>query len=548
MTRKDAIKLIGLSTIGFCCKKNNMPNPIINKVVSLAGNTGGAASYNSATESLLAAMSVQPSSSFKSILDTAIVALKSDGTFDSHDFFNVLGMQDEQSSTLNWINPSANVGTKIAPYQHTPYWGIVRNGGVGNGYRNTNFNPATHCVQATKDSSCFWIFFNYTKKYNGVSQFNGAQDDTVSPTRNAMIRSQIISAGTTYVTTWLNEPVGVLDVDSSNGLGLLLVETEDTTHNKDWLNDVLLATNSATRADLINRSLFMLGINYNGSYYTSPNESQIYATGFSKKLTTGQKTNLFNSLNTFRRANLLGTSNLSIDTNKCLIIGEMGESTGTKIFDNLDAEVNASMPNVYNWISSGYEQFIPATQANYAHDGSGTFSIAATMNYKLSTTYGRKVRYLNKCVGGTTIYNGDDNWYLGKTKYNAFVVQMLAAIAAATETTKDVCVIIRLGINDSFDSTRAAAFQADLIATIAQLRTDLSRPTLKIFLNRLSANLDGAYKSTINTAIDYIIANDTNVHGYNTDDYVYQTDLHHQINSSAMDAGYRDADLIISKI
>lgn len=510
-----------------------------------AGSFG--AVYDPATKAIYNAISTPPGVAFESVLNTAIITLKSNSAFSALDWLNVVGMPDQQASTLNWIDPTKYVATDVAPLVFSPYWGLARNGGVGNGYRNSNFNPKANAVQASQNAACFWVYTNYQKAYTGTSHYYGAQND-ITTANQAFMRSQFLISGVQNVSGWLNMSNNATNFpDSSNGIGILMVEKVNSTTVKIYFNNTLLGTQTITSTDLVNLKLFLLGLNYDGSYFTSPQEDQVYAAGFGNLLTSQQKTDLLSALSTFRQQNLLTTATKTIDTNKVTTIFRIGESTGTPIFINSSSWLGLNtIANVFNWNSSHvFENYIIGSQDDYAHTGSGNFTIDASNVYKLSTTYGRKVRNINQCVGGTTVYPPDNQWNIGGADYNVFIAQALLMLAATPEPTNNIICCFTIGANDAADATKAAGFQTNCQNTINGIRTALSLPNLKFILNRLSSNLNEPFASTVNAGIDAIVAADpTRIFSRNLDTMCYRTDLHHPIDACAEMYGYLEADII----
>ena len=107
--------------------------------------TGG--SQQDETETLLAAMSSQPSSEQAGEIDTLIAALKTAGVWSKLDRFFMFHSHHSQAATLDWKDPTRNITLVNSPTygNYSGYTPAL----TGTKYISTNFNPSSSGVQFT---------------------------------------------------------------------------------------------------------------------------------------------------------------------------------------------------------------------------------------------------------------------------------------------------------------------------------------------------------------------------------------------------------------
>jgi hypothetical protein len=97
-----------------------------------------AAGYQTETNTLVAAMTVAPTTARKNAIDALIVSLKSSGAWAKMDFLYVLAAHDHQAGRLNWKNPAANTLSINGTITWTVDRGSVSDGTTG--FYGTGFN------------------------------------------------------------------------------------------------------------------------------------------------------------------------------------------------------------------------------------------------------------------------------------------------------------------------------------------------------------------------------------------------------------------------
>lgn len=98
-----------------------------------------ASSYDPAAVAYFAAMTVQPSTARKDLLNALIVGLKADGVWDTYDLLYIGASHDQQAARLNVVNPT---GPYTLQAVNSPVFVVDRYIGSqsGGGYWNTGFN------------------------------------------------------------------------------------------------------------------------------------------------------------------------------------------------------------------------------------------------------------------------------------------------------------------------------------------------------------------------------------------------------------------------
>lgn len=98
-----------------------------------------ASSYDPAAVAYFAAMTVQPSTARKELLNALIVGLKADGVWDTYDLLYIGASHDQQAARLNVVNPTGPFNLQAV---NSPVFVVDRYIGSqsGGGYWNTGFN------------------------------------------------------------------------------------------------------------------------------------------------------------------------------------------------------------------------------------------------------------------------------------------------------------------------------------------------------------------------------------------------------------------------
>lgn len=115
---------------------------------------GGGASYSAEATTLFAAMSSQPDSTRKTLIDTTITSLKSAGIWTLLDECWFLAAHDSQAALLGWKRNKDCVAVNAPTF--TANQGFAGNGTTS--YLNTQFVPSLHGVQYTLNDASFGVY------------------------------------------------------------------------------------------------------------------------------------------------------------------------------------------------------------------------------------------------------------------------------------------------------------------------------------------------------------------------------------------------------
>lgn len=140
MNRKEALKLIALSAIGLCCKKNNMPNPNINRRTVLSS------SFPSFSQEATAIISALSSTTYsqKTAINNYVLSLISAGVWTKIKALYGLVGTTYADQKINFVSPGTFDFTEQAGGTFTyNSQGVVLNGGA-NSYLHTGINCLTN--------------------------------------------------------------------------------------------------------------------------------------------------------------------------------------------------------------------------------------------------------------------------------------------------------------------------------------------------------------------------------------------------------------------
>lgn len=178
-------------------------------LTGLTGSGGGGPVYDAAASTLFAAMSVQPDSTRKALINTTILALKSAGIWMLLDECWFLAAHDAQTSLLGWKRYK-NCSAVNSP-AFTADRGYTSDGATS--YLDTAFSPASHGINFALNSSSLGV---YIRTQSGA----GAN----------LVDIGITNANTAYVAAWnasgntitrINEATDT-SVANTNTTGLLV--------------------------------------------------------------------------------------------------------------------------------------------------------------------------------------------------------------------------------------------------------------------------------------------------------------------------------------
>ena len=181
--------------------------------------------------------------------------------------------------------------------------------------------------------------------------------------------------------------------------------------------------------------------------------------------------------------------------------------------------------------------------ANYEGPLGDSISGGSKLSYLLKTLWSRDtVPYMVFGRGATFLYNVHPtiNWNISQDRgyfdsipllLNGILTYPTLSYSTGTNFAigyyrhfNNIALNIRAviwlqGENDSQNLTYSNAYQANLTAFIASLRSQLQKPTLPFIMVKLGDAYTGTYKTTINTAYDNIALADPNTGTINTSDF-----------------------------
>jgi hypothetical protein len=116
----------------------------------------GGAAYSAEAEALFAAMTVQPDTTRKGVIDTFIKTMIADGIWAKLDVLWVLRAHDAQAGRLNWKTPASFALTAV----NSPTFTVDRGytGDASTKYLNTNWNYAVNAVISTLNSASIGVY------------------------------------------------------------------------------------------------------------------------------------------------------------------------------------------------------------------------------------------------------------------------------------------------------------------------------------------------------------------------------------------------------
>jgi hypothetical protein len=181
---------------------------------------------DSATDTLLAAMTQQPFDPRKQAIDDLVTGLKTAGVWAKLDLLYLLAAHTEQAARLNWKAPASfaciNVGAG-------PTF-VADRGFTGNGSStalNTQYTPATHGSQFAQDSASMWVWCRTNVAEN-------AADIGAAVTHNTFVRSRSAGDAISYTVNGATTTT----VASATSIGLTGISRADGTNQQSWKNGV----------------------------------------------------------------------------------------------------------------------------------------------------------------------------------------------------------------------------------------------------------------------------------------------------------------------
>lgn len=173
--------------------------------------------YDPDAAAYFAAMTVQPTTTRKDLLNTLILSLKAVGVWDTYDLMYIGASHDRQAATLNARSPGEFTLSSVnsPPFVADRFIG-VQNGG---GYWNTGFNPSaiTEANRKLRSGSAtfgFWSVLNLVVDSSSMGAYQDASNGgyTLAP------KNTTSSATSARVQSLNAVPAASVDTPSSLGL------------------------------------------------------------------------------------------------------------------------------------------------------------------------------------------------------------------------------------------------------------------------------------------------------------------------------------------
>lgn len=122
--------------------------------------------YEPEAVTLFAAMTTQPTTYRKSVINDLILTLKNAGVWAKLDVFYVLAVADTQQSSLNWKAPASNTTTDVGSPTFTADVGIS-NGVYQSICRDIHWTPSTQAVNFTQNNASIFAWSGSNVRASG---------------------------------------------------------------------------------------------------------------------------------------------------------------------------------------------------------------------------------------------------------------------------------------------------------------------------------------------------------------------------------------------
>lgn len=261
---------------------------------SAYSNTANAttnSSYDAATLALIARELSPSSAALRSLIDTTIVGLKTDGVFALADALYIRGTHESTLACQNWIKNAHN-STLTGPPTYTPKVGFS---GVTGQYINNNYTPSTEADKLTLNEAT--VMHLFTALPTAADQNLWGCDSVANtdyfyaryyyaaPTNRTYMLSNGTGTGARYTgLIYVNNKQGFCVRDGGNCIG--------------YLDGTPVSTVAVSQCDsLPNYSVWELG--KNGAIISTCDGVAIAASFYGGKLTATQITSLYNRVKYF---------------------------------------------------------------------------------------------------------------------------------------------------------------------------------------------------------------------------------------------------------
>ncbi len=229
--------------------------------LTLSSNRGAstnyATTYETETNTLLAALVGTYSNADKDAINAYIKGLKDDGLWSTIDLLYIMAAPTESDAYINWKNPGTFNGTKNGTGGFTANSGFLSASGR---YINTNYTPSTNAVNNTTNSATYGSW-SLTNVANGAYVEFGTLS-TSGGTRYALLQTRDGSDDLYY---WVNEDGVSVISGVTNSSGLFTIVRTSSTSTTVYRNGSSIGTGSGTSTGLPTRPIFIGGYNNNGT-------------------------------------------------------------------------------------------------------------------------------------------------------------------------------------------------------------------------------------------------------------------------------------------
>lgn len=193
--------------------------------------------YDAASAAYFAAMTVQPNSIRKSLIDNFVKGLKTDGLYSLLDMLHLIASHDAQAATLNLINPATATITLSGAPAFTTDIGYTTDGSTN--FLNTN-RAANAGGNFAQNSGTFGVYINSSVAGSGTSlagAYDGSSGTVINPFGTTANSSAYrLNSGSGVSITGAGGP--------NNSLGLSSASRSSASAMRGWRNGVQVGINS----------------------------------------------------------------------------------------------------------------------------------------------------------------------------------------------------------------------------------------------------------------------------------------------------------------
>lgn len=234
--------------------------------------------YSAEAKEIFAAMTTQPTSARKSLIDAAVKSLKSAGVWSQLDCLYMLAAADSQSARLNWINP----GTYTALAVNSPTFAADK-GYTGDGSTSrlrTQYTPSVNGVNLTQNnaSAWVWVLTNVVASTDDIGSHTAPRLLVESNNASSLLVGDVNSSA-------------AMSASISTAIGLSGIQRRASSDRRLWKNGTQQGTTDTTASTAVaNQEQWICGGNS-----TSFSTRQIACAAWGASL-SGLESSLYNAL------------------------------------------------------------------------------------------------------------------------------------------------------------------------------------------------------------------------------------------------------------